>query len=186
MSKPIALIDCDEVLVEAAIDWVAHLNKLAGTDYTVSELGGDYNLGRIFKERHGIENPMDFWFCDNLYDDRFPKAGAINAMAEFAINDIDVYIVTYCVGNHFMSKVNFLERWFGGLFKDIIATKSKHMIKGDLIIDDRDDNLVHCAPDMIKVRMKTPYKQVVDFRPDFILNGWDDETLTHIFDTIVR
>lgn len=171
---PIILVDCDEVLVEAAIDWVAHLNNLAGTNYTLDELGNDYNLGTFFKETHGIENPMDFWHCANLYDKRTPKPFAVDGLRYLKDRGYEIFVVTYCVGNHYRSKEDFIERWFGDTVSGMIATGHKYMVKGDMIIDDRDDHLMSFDDSVFKVRMNTPYKQKVDFTPHAEMNSWKD------------
>lgn len=173
-TKPIALIDCDEVLVEAAIDWLAHLNKLAKTSYTVEELGNDYHLGNFFKENHNIENPMDFWYCSNLYNDREPKRGALGGIKRLYDAGYEIFVVTYCTGNHYKSKEDFVKRWFGSYVTGMIATNHKYMVHGDLIIDDRDDHLIQFPEFVFKVRMNTPYLQKINFTPNMIINGWDD------------
>jgi 5'(3')-deoxyribonucleotidase len=173
-TRPIALIDCDEVLVEAAIDWVAHLNKLAGTNYSLEDLNYDYNLGKFFKDNHGIKDPMEFWYCDNLYESRVPKPFAVDGLKFLRDAGFDIYVVTYCVGNHYRSKQEFIERWFGDYVIDMIATGSKHMVHGDLIVDDRDDHLAKFDDFVFTVRMDTPYKQKVVYEPKHILNSWKD------------
>ena len=170
----IALIDCDEVLVYSGMRWLDWLNLKTDQNKTLIDVNFSYQLDDHFRDDM-TEDPFSFWHCDKLYDNMVAIHNAKAGLLALIDAGFKIYIVTYCVGNHFSSKCRFIKKNFSGLYEDIIATKSKFMIKGDLIIDDRNEYLSKfCGEETFRVRMKSPFKQTVDFVPDLEMRNWDD------------
>ena len=178
MKKKIALIDVDECLVESGKRWLAWLVVNADPvmpSEIINQMATMYNMDQIIKPYLPDNfDPMAFWHSDELYDNMYPRSDALQGLMELKSYGYDLYAVTYCIGNHFSSKAKFIEKHFSGVFSDMIATGSKHMIRGDLIIDDRLKYLVPFGPETIKILFKSPYKQCTDGHPDFVLDSWSN------------
>ncbi len=78
----------------------------------------------------------------------------------------DVYIITACnSAKELVEKTQWMERFLPSFNQArIIACKEKHIIRGDIIIDDKIDNLIACAPFMECILYDMPHNQeCVDF-----------------------
>ena len=85
-----------------------------------------------------------------LFDLMEPMPGAIEAVTELA-KHFDTYILStapWLNPSSWTSKVNWIHRYFGSekdspLYKRVIITHHKNLLKGDLLIDDRLKNGVN-------------------------------------------
>ena len=142
-----------------------------------------YNLGDEFlnfKETTG-KDIFSFWKQEDLYDNLLPLAHSISVMNKLVKAGHDIVFISHCHGGHFSSKVKWLKKYFP--FADIggkggfIATKEKHLVNVDVIIDDRVENLLRFGKEVIKIYVDTIYqdslfdKQDIDFTSE-IDNTW--------------
>lgn len=178
MTKKIALIDVDEVLVESGKRWLAWLVVNADPNMppeAITKMASMYNMNEaVLPYLPPDFDPMGFWHCDKLYDDMWPRNDALSGLLTLKDAGYDLYAVTFCIGNHFSSKANFIEKNFSNVFNDMIATGSKHLVRGDLVIDDRMKYLKPFPSETIKILFKSPYAQCTDGHPDFVMDGWKD------------
>jgi hypothetical protein len=77
-----------------------------------------------------------YWKNYSLYDDMVPTNEAIKAIALMQSKGLELHFCSTIYPEHATSKAEFLNRFFPNI--PIIFTKDKHLIKGDILIDDRD------------------------------------------------
>lgn len=116
-----------------------------------------YDFGQLF----GFANPanaMDFWHNEHLYDNMLPIEGAIAALKLLSQHH-EIVFVSKITGNHYQSKVDFIERYFP-FAHGFIGTSDKHYARVDVLIDDRVDHLNKAHQRGIRpIQYMTPYLQ---------------------------
>lgn len=134
--RPKILVDMDNVLA----DWIGEILKMAGKppeyvqELTKFELEGD--LKRVFEECHG----------ETLYRNLPVIEGAQEGMRQLASIG-DVFVVTACPiwkngDNIYKAKADWLDEhfpWVGS--KKMVIAHDKHVIDGDVLIDDAMHNV---------------------------------------------
>lgn len=100
-------------------------------------------------------DPMDWWREPNLYADMLPLPGAhqflnnIKAMLEENFDRVEIVAVTKCEPEHERSKRQFIQRHYHGLFDGFVSTDEKHMLAGDVLIDDNPKYVEPCMQNNI-------------------------------------
>lgn len=131
----------DDVLEQLVKGWVSYLNEKFGTEVLPEDVT-DWEVSRSFpmltKEQvYSVEKE------DRLWDFVEPMPGAAEALQRMIADGHEVYIVTatkYETLKAKMEKVLF--RYFPFLTWDqVIITSKKHLIKGDVLIDDGPHNM---------------------------------------------
>ena len=89
-----------------------------------------------------------------------------------------IVFISHCQTNHFKSKVVAAKEWFD-IPKEsfgFLATKEKHFVNVDVMIDDRNIFLNSFGDKVIKIKLDTPYSQCEDLKTslDFHSNNWHD------------
>lgn len=182
-NRPILLVDVDQCCVDTAYPWYVslELDTKLGLSYDVVKR--HYDFTALYKEelnKRGLSG-LDWWKQPHIYDDLQPIEGAVDTL-QWASNYFSIRFVSVIRGNHGGSKHDFLKRYFP--FKDAVAwTCEKWMCEGDIILDDRLENLRDCKH---KSGMKTflyftPHMQNIQFFPDGYAKDWNDvkEILEH-------
>ena len=135
------LVDMDDVIEKLVDGWVDYNNEKFGTDVKPEDVR-DWNMSLAFptltrEQVYAAE--MD----EALWDRVKPMPGADEALRALIADGHDVYIVTatrYETLKAKMEKVLF--RYFPYLSWDrVIITSNKHLIRGDVLIDDGPHNL---------------------------------------------
>lgn len=175
MRKTIA-VDVDNVVVDLARDWVDFINKSLPQEekITLSDVRYSYNFHDAVSGFLSQERVSSFWKCPNLYDNATPIEGSVEVLASLS-NDFNIVFATHVEGNHAKSKFDFLKRHFP--FMDgFIATREKHFVKCDMLIDDRVKNLVNlCNKTQTPVLFHTNYDQDVEMVGNIVtMVGWDE------------
>ena len=186
-------IDVDITLVETGVEWWKWLSdcETYGLPYNLKDykVEGkfDYNLGNYFPDYEYVTgcNPHSFWKQNNLYDWLSPLPNSVNVIKRLVDAGHEIVFISHTHGAHLKSKVDFLRRHFP--FADIggkggfIATKEKHLVDVDVMIDDRIDNLLKFKDSVIKVYFGSIYQDTPfnKHEVDFITNddcnlGWFD------------
>lgn len=135
------LVDMDDVLEQLVAGWTAYINERYGTDVTAADVH-DWNMSRAFP---GLTHEQVYSAVedDALWDYVKPMPGAAEALQKLIADGHDIRIVTasgYQTLKAKMEKVLF--RYFPFLSWDqVIVTGSKHLIRGDILIDDGPHNL---------------------------------------------
>lgn len=141
--KPRVLLDCDGVLADFHTPCLEIINEITGQNHSLKEIN-DWNIFDSFgidgDTRAKVYERMNApGWCSRLK----PYPGSIDGVA--ALRDIaDVYVVTAPMQGETWHRER--ERWlwdhFGLEEKRVVHTSSKHLVHGDVLIDDKDDNLV--------------------------------------------
>lgn len=135
------LVDMDDVLERLVPAWVRYINERFGTSVRPEEVR-DWNMALAFP---GLSREQVYSAEDDelLWDYTEPMPGAPEALLQLTEEGHQIYIVTateYKTLRAKMEKVLF--RYFPFLdWKQVIITANKHMIKGDILIDDGPHNL---------------------------------------------
>lgn len=182
--EKILIVDVDQVLVDMAPAWLDRLNKLANTSHTYESIGNVYDFHKFFKETHNVDDGFNFWEAADLYDTVLPMQDSIYALSVLKNSGFKIYAASYCLGNHHRSKTDFLERWYSGLIDDMIATKHKHLLKCNVIIDDRNEYMHKCDPCVFTVRMNTPFRQTINYTPRHVMSDWSDGEVFKLLNAI--
>lgn len=100
-------------------------------------------------------DPMDFWRNPYLYSRLDPLPGAIEFLTNLKsdllkrFNRVEIVAVSKCEPEHERSKRKFVYERFEGLFDGFISTDEKHMIAGDVLIDDNPKYVQPCIDNQI-------------------------------------
>lgn len=135
------LVDMDDVLEQLVIGWVEYINNKFGT-HASAELVRSWDMTQAFP---GLTHEQVYSAVDDdaLWDLVTPMPGAVEALHTLIELGHEVYIVTasqYTTLRAKMEKVLF--RYFPFIdWEHVIITSNKHMICGDVLIDDGPHNL---------------------------------------------
>ncbi|ASD51369.1 putative 5'(3') deoxyribonucleotidase [Dickeya phage JA15] len=96
-------------------------------------------------------DPMDWWRRPDLYAKMNPLPGAY----EFLVNlkkilledfdDVEFVAVSKCEPEHERSKRQFVYDKFPGIFNGFVSTDEKHLLAGDVLIDDNPKYVEPCG-----------------------------------------
>ena len=135
------LVDMDDVLERLAAGWIAYLNERYGTDTTIDDLH-EWDISKAFPTLTH-EQVYGALHDDAVWDYVEPMPGAAEGLQTLMAWGHDIYVVTatgYETLRAKMEKVLF--RYFPFLnWKQVIITDNKHLIHGDILIDDGPHNL---------------------------------------------
>lgn len=102
-------------------------------------------------------DPMDWWRMPDLYAKMNPLPGAY----EFLVNlkkilledfeNVELIAVSKCEPEHERSKRQFVYDKFPGIFNGFVSTDEKHLLAGDVLIDDNPKYVEPCAMNNIFV-----------------------------------
>lgn len=88
-----------------------------------------------------LDNPLDFWRDETLYDNLKPMNGAVEKL-EALSQYFNIVFVSRLKGNHHRSKVYFLKKHFP-FMAGFVGTHEKYILNDSLVamVDDLEDNL---------------------------------------------
>ena len=140
MKQLTILIDMDDTLENLCEAWVNYLNKRFGTAVKHSEIT-DWDMTLAFPEvpRSEVYRPLRE---QALWESVVPLPGAAKYVARLIRDGHKVVIVTASHPDTVKMKLKtVLFRYFPFLtFEDVVVTTQKHLIKGDVLIDDGPHN----------------------------------------------
>ena len=119
-----------------------------------------------------LEDPLDFWRDENLYDNLVPMEGAVKKLGLLS-KYFGIVFVSRLKGNHHRSKVYFLKKHFP-FMTGFVGSHEKWILNDSLVamIDDLPDNLKGFDPDK---RVWFNSESLVSSLPmGFTLNSWED------------
>lgn len=135
------LVDMDDVLELLVPGWVAYINDRFGTSASPADVR-DWNMAMAFPTLTH-EQVYSAVMDDALWDYVQPMPGADEALRKLMAQGHEIWVVTathYATLRAKMEKVLF--RYFPYLdWHHVIITENKHMILGDILIDDGPHNL---------------------------------------------
>lgn len=160
-NRPIVLLDMDDVITNCLRSAVKNYNTQYGTSFNYKDCN-IYGLEQFFGcER---ERVLDLFREEGFFENLTPKPGSVGAINKLIRSTLyDLYVVTATSdedGSELVEKI----RWFNNYIpkfntKRIIACRDKHIIRGDVLVDDKVSNLDACAPYMQCILMDSPTNQ---------------------------
>lgn len=135
------LVDMDDVLEQLVPGWVAYINERFGTQ-TRAEDVRDWNMALAFPTLTH-EQVYSAVLDDALWDYVKPMPGADEALRSLMAEGHEIYVVTATQYQTLQAKMErVLFRYFPYIdWAHVIITQNKHMIDGDVLIDDGPHNL---------------------------------------------
>lgn len=101
----------------------------------------------LYKEasKH-LEDPLDFWRAEDLYDNLTPMNGAVEKLEQLS-QYFDIVFISRLKGNHHKSKVGFCKKHFP-FMAGFIGTHEKWLMNDSVLamIDDLPENLIKFDP----------------------------------------
>lgn len=135
------LIDMDDVLEQLVVGWVEYINEKYGISADPEDVT-DWNMALAFPtltsdQVYGVLSEDDLW------DHVRPMPGAVDAVRRLVEEGHQVYIVTASGYQTLRAKMDrVLFRYFPFLTWDqVIITTNKHLVQGDVLVDDGPHNL---------------------------------------------
>lgn len=168
-------IDLDNVLSDFTYQWMLNLNKKYGIDREYSELT-NYDMKKNYPELgySQIYDILDECKWSPLPDSR----EVVNKLIE---EKHKVCVVTATSPRHCIAKENFLrEYFFIDVASRLITCQDKNLIKLDVLIDDKIENLIR-DDDCVTIKFNQPWNQHWH-GADYEVDSWIeiDEIITKI------
>lgn len=181
----IVAVDCDGVLLDTLYYWFKWLDHacVEPHPFTVEELRTDYDLGKRFIPYlpHGL-CPYDFFKRVDAYccDGMLPYDGAAKGLQKIREAGFQPVIVSYVIGDHFNSKLEWCKRHFGISEYEFISTKNKGLVNARALIDDRKEHLSQMDWDYSsRILFETQYETEKD-AVCLIQKDWSDEEVEKV------
>ena len=168
------LVDMDDVMETLVAGWVEYLNDRFGTRVDPKDVH-DWNMSLAFpmlthEQVYSAETD------DALWDYVKPMPGAAEALLKMREDGHEIYVVTaahYASLRAKMEKVLF--SYFPFLdWAHVIVTRNKHLIKGDVLIDDGPHNMA--GGDYKKILFDAGHNRLFDESSvgAVRVRGWDE------------
>ena len=92
-------------------------------------------------------------------------------IARKSIKGYEIVVVSKVIGGHYLSKENFIKRYFP--YAKFVVTESKHLVKGDFMIDDS-IAMINSMPEDVKVILyRKDYNQPVECTRKDCMSAYD-------------
>lgn len=176
MRKRTILLDCDGILSDFVSPALELVYNHTGDRHYVSEIVQWDVFAAIGKKQH--EHILDkavkeSAFCSNL-PVMFGAQEAVESLRQLG----EVYIVTspYHAPSWVYERTLWLEKHFGFTRKQIVNTPAKHLVMGDVLVDDSEKNLKdwkETNPDGLAILWDSPWNRHVDHVGVRRLYDWD-------------
>jgi len=110
-----------------------------------------------------LDDPLDFWRDETLYDNLEPMKGAVEKLEALG-QYFNIVFVSRLKGNHHRSKVYFLKKHFP-FMAGFVGTHEKYILNDSLLamVDDLEDNLVKFDSEKRVLFGKAQYKDWESF-----------------------
>lgn len=156
--RPIVLLDMDDVVTNCIKGVVKNLNTKLGTKFKVNDVT-DWHFSKCLKVPENVVNEV--FRTPGFFEKLKPMPGAIDAINQLIESaKYDVYIITATSdddGLELVEKIKWFKKYIPNFnIKRIISCKDKYIIRGDVLVDDREYNLDTCAPYMQCILMDSP------------------------------
>jgi 5'(3')-deoxyribonucleotidase len=175
MNKFVVVVDIDDTINNLLEVWVSWLNREYHTNVVAKDIR-EWDLSKTFVTltKQQIYSPLHnvlFW------REIQAKPGAVEALQDFINRGMEVYL---CTATHYATIVNkfteFIQRLFPFIgWKHIIIAYDKSMILGDVMIDDKLDNILHSRCPT-RILFSAPHNEdfVTDGRLTYRARTWAD------------
>lgn len=155
-NRPRVLFDMDDVITNFLGSVIDIYNARKGTNFTVEQVRSwdlsedfDDDIFSIFKE-------------DGFFLQLKEKNGSTKVLKDLIESTrYDIYVITACNSVHeLLEKVEWFQNFIPNFNLDrLISCKEKYIIRGDIIIDDKIDNLIECKPFMECILYDMPHNR---------------------------
>lgn len=138
-TKPRILFDLDDTITDFLDELVDRYNKKYGTNFTKDHCY-KWELNEIFEN-----NILELIDEEDFFESVKPKNGAVEYMEKWVKSGrYDIFIVTSCLKpENYAKKVKWFKRYMSFFpIGRIIPLTEKSAIWGDVLIDDRPENLI--------------------------------------------
>lgn len=136
----LVLVDVDSVVADLIPEWLRLYNLDYGDSLTKDNIT-DWSMDKFVKPECGLKI-YDYLKSDSLYDGVVPIDGALSGVAH--LRSEGHRIVYASAGIHSSAKFRWLERHGfepGKYAQNYVVIYDKSLLKGDLLVDDRDKNI---------------------------------------------
>ena len=170
----IILVDMDDTIEEMLVTWIEHVNRKYGRNTTYEDIK-EWDVSKAYpgltrKQVYDVILENDFW------KDVKPMEGASEALQRFMERGHKILLVTATPYESLPGKMDHLIfRHFPYFsWEDVIVTRQKQMIRGDVLIDDGPHNLE--GGDYAKILLDAPYNRQYDAEANGMLRvySWDE------------
>ena len=170
----VVLIDADGVLEDLSQKWVVYLNEIYVTSVRFEDLT-EWDMTAAFPSLTREQVYRIDW-DEEFYSRLEPIPGAVDAVRRLLDDGHEIYVVTTTPYRAVKAK---LERAIFPYFpfltwKNIIVTANKHLIRGDVLIDDGIHNLL--GGDYWKILVTAPYNKDYDAEANGMIrvSSWEE------------
>lgn len=167
------LVDLDEVMNNLVEVWVSRINEIYGLNVNFNDIS-QWELETFFPSltKSQVYKPLHE---KSLWERLAPQEGCQKTLKKWIDAGHTVMITTSTFYKHAETKGEWLKHYFPFLTWDnVIITSKKHLIKGDVLIDDGLHNLQ--SGDFIKVIMTRPWNKSFDEKANgmFRIHNWQE------------
>lgn len=160
-NRPIIALDMDDVITDCLRSAINEFNADHGTHFKVNNCA-IWDLSKFLGV--GVDEVMEIFRKPEFFEGLPAKPHAVNVIKKLIRSTMyDVYIVTATSsedGSELTQKINWFRRYVPDFnTKRIIACEDKYIIRADLIVDDKIENLRKCKPYMKCILMDSPTNQ---------------------------
>lgn len=160
--SPILVCDVDGVVVDLSQRWYEWLCLLASKHKPIpsfKDVSKHYDYSIPFEGSVDKEAAYHFWKMSHIYDDAMPIEGSVEALKEFKRAGWAIVFASHVEGSHSLSKFNFLKRNFP--MDGFMATREKHFLRANIVIDDKVENLLKFPSDVFCILKDAPHNRGV-------------------------
>jgi len=157
-NRPIVLLDMDDVITNTLRSAVKNFNEEHGTNFNYKDCN-TWNLEDFL----GVDTAtvLSLFRDEGFFENLEPKRGSIRAINKLIKSTLyDIYIVTATSdddGSELVEKIRWFKKYIPNFnTKRIISCRDKYIIRGDVLVDDKVDNLDECRPYMQCILMDSP------------------------------
>ncbi len=168
MKKLTILCDLDGIVADLLGEWIRRANELHGTDIKLEQVDR-WDIHECVPMGHAIYKLL----TPSLFAAIKPVPGAVEALKSFHDAGHDVTIVTASASDPgtAAAKIAWVREYLPWMDrKDVFIGHKKHLIRGDVLIDDSPENILayrKAWPDAQIVTIAYPYNAEVRFVTNF-------------------
>ena len=177
-NKPILLVDLDDTITDLVTDWIRIYNEIYGDNLKVENVT-EWNIGKFTLVG---EKMYDILKDPNLFKNVKIRTGATETL-EWANEYFNIQIVSATSPYTYLDKANWVKEYLPFLADSFSAIIPKYLLKGDIMIDDKPDNLEYF--DGVQIVFDRPWNrdnnkylrvkdwETIKFALNLYLKNWD-------------